>query len=175
SVDKAKASLENAQLNFDWCKVTSPLDGRINRHFVDVGNLVSQDVTLLTNIVSLKPTWAYFDVDQNTADRYQKLVQEGKVKAARTSEIAVEMGIGADQTFPIPGIIDFYSNQLDPNTGSIRLRAVFSDPKKDLIAGLFARIRVPISEPHPALLVLDAAIGTNQGQKYILVVNDKKE
>ena len=63
---RPRPPLESAQLNYDWCKVTSPIGGRINRHFVDVGNLVTQDVTTLTNIVSLKPIWAYFDVDQNT-------------------------------------------------------------------------------------------------------------
>jgi RND family efflux transporter MFP subunit len=163
-----------AQLNFDWCKVTAPLSGRISRHFVDVGNLVSQDVTTLTTIVSLKPTWAYFDADQNTVTRYQGLVQKGLVKSARTSEIPVQLGLGADQGFPISGVIDFVSNQLDPNTGSIRVRAVFPNTDGTLLAGLFGRIRVPMSAPHPALLVTDRAIGTDQGQKFVLVVNDKE-
>ena len=82
SVLQAEASVESAQLNFDWCTVAAPISGRINRHFVDVGNLVSQDVTTLTNIVSIKPIWAYFDVDQNTALDVQKLVAEGKMKGA---------------------------------------------------------------------------------------------
>jgi RND family efflux transporter MFP subunit len=176
NVEKSKAELERAQLNFDWCKVTSPLSGRVNRHFVSVGNLVNQDATTLTNIVSVRPIWAYFDVDQNTARRYQELVAKGTVKAARETEIPVQMAVGSDKNFSFQGVIDFLSNQLDPGTGSIRLRATFPNTgNTPLIAGLFTRVRVPASAPHDALLVTELAIGTNQGQKYILVVNDKNE
>jgi membrane fusion protein, multidrug efflux system len=176
NVDKTKAELERAQLNYDWCKVTAPISGRINRHFISTGNLVNQDTTTLTNIVSLRPIWAYFDVDQNTAQRYQDLVAEGTVKSVRETEIPVQMGVGSNKGFPIMGVIDFVSNQLDPGTGSIRLRAVFANAGKvPLAAGLFTRVRVPISAPHDALLVSEVAIGTNQGQKYLLVVNDKNE
>jgi RND family efflux transporter MFP subunit len=176
NVDKTKAELERAQLNYDWCKVTSPLSGRVNRHFISAGNLVNQDTTTLTNIVSLVPIWAYFDVDQNTARRYQELVAKGTVKSVRKSEIPVQMGVGSGEDFPLPGVIDFVSNQLDPNTASIRLRSVFPNTgKAPLAAGLFTRVRVPISAPHDALLVTEQAIGTNQGQKYLLVVNDKNE
>src|SRR5262245_51278842 len=89
SVDQAKAALENAQLNFDWFKVTAPISGRANRHFVDIGNLVTQNVTTLTNIVSLKPTWAYFDVDENTVRRYQEMVSKGELRPARTNKVPV--------------------------------------------------------------------------------------
>jgi RND family efflux transporter MFP subunit len=172
---QAKASLDLAQINFDWCKVTAPLDGRINQHFVDVGNLVTQDVTTLTNIVSLKPMWAYFNADQNTVDRYQRLVKEGKIKAAREGEIPVKMGLGADKGFTHDGVIDFVSNQLDPNTGSIRVRAVFPNTEGNLVGGLFVRIQVPMSDLHEALLVSDRAIGTDQGQRFILVVDDENK
>jgi len=175
ALEQAKASLAKAQLNYDWCTVKSPLSGRINRHFVDVGNLVTQDMTVLTNIVSLRPTWAYFDVDENTAENYQALVKEGKVKSARATEIPVEMSLGSDQRFPIKGVVDFISNQLDPSTGSIRMRAVFENKDGLLSAGMFARIRVPSSATHKALLVSDRAIGTDQGEKFILILNDKNE
>ncbi len=175
SVKQAEAALENAQLNYGWCKVTAPISGRANRHFVDVGNLVSQDVTTLTNIVSTKPIWAYFDVDQNTALDVQKLIAEGKMKSARESTVDVGMSLGEEQGFPIAGTIDFVSNQLDPNTGSLRARAVFPNEDGFIGAGLFGRIRVPISPPHDALLVIDRAVGTNQGQKFVLVVNDSNE
>jgi RND family efflux transporter MFP subunit len=175
TVKQAQAALELAQLNFDWCKVSAPISGRINQHFVDAGNLVTQDVTTLTNIVSLKPIWAYFDADQNTVDHYQRLVKEGKLKAVRASEIPVKMGLGADKGFPIDGAIDFISNQLDPNTGSVRIRAVFPNADGRLVAGLFTRIKVPMSALHEALLVSDRAIGTDQGQRFVLAVNDKKE
>jgi RND family efflux transporter MFP subunit len=194
SIDKAKANIEeaksaiakaeaakyNAQLNYDWCEVKAPISGRINRHFVSAGNLVTQDVTVLTNIVSLKPMWAYFDVDQNTALLYQALVKEGKVEAARTLGQPVKMWVSTSEPNwespkAIGGTIDFVSNQLDPNTGSIRVRATFPNTTGDLVPGLFASIRVPTSAKHKALLVNDLAIGTNQGQKFVLVVNAKDE
>jgi RND family efflux transporter MFP subunit len=175
SVDQAKAVLENAQLNYDWCKVTAPISGRANRHFVDVGNVVTKDVTTLTNIVSAKPTWAYIDVDQTTVLNVQKLIAAGKIQRAREGKIPADMGLATDTGFPFAGFIDFVSNQVDPNTGTLRIRAAYPNDKGDLAAGLFARVRVPISASHSALLVTDRAVGTNQGQKYILVVDDKNE
>jgi multidrug efflux system membrane fusion protein len=176
SIGQAQAALEMAQLNYDWCKVTAPISGRATRHLVNQGDMVTQGVTVLNNIVSLKPVWAYFNVDQNTAQQVQILVREGKIKAPRKGEIPVGMNVevGNDDTFPITGTIDYVSNQLDPNTGSIQVRAVFPNEDETLAAGLFARIRVPIAAPHEALLVNDRAIGTDQGERFIVVVNDKK-
>jgi RND family efflux transporter MFP subunit len=173
NLEQTKAVLENAQLNYGWCKVTAPIAGRTDRHFLDAGNLVTENVTPLTNIVSLKPIWAYFDVDQNTAEEHQRLIREGKIKSARENEIPVQLSRNSDEGFPIGGTIDFVSNQLDPNTDSIRLRAVFPNDDGKLVAGLFTRIRVPASAPHEALLVSNRAVGTDQGQKFILALNDK--
>ena len=177
SIGQAQAALEMAQLNYDWCKVTSPLSGRSTRHLVNAGDMVTQGVTVLDNIVSLKPVWAYFNVDQNTTLQIQILTREGKIQSTRTGEIPVGMTVeaGSDEAFPIAGTIDYVSNQLDPNTGSIQVRAVFPNKDETLVAGLFARIRVPIAAPHKALLVNDRALGTDQGQRFIVVVNDKKE
>jgi RND family efflux transporter MFP subunit len=177
SIERAKASLENAQLNYDWCKVRSPISGRAARHLVDVGNVVNQNVTVLDTIVSLKPVWAYINVDQNTALNAQTLVREGKLKAYRTGEIPVAMGVGvgSEQSFPIPGSINYVGTQVDPSTGTIQVRAVFPNDDEKLVAGLFGRVRVPASAPHPALLVADEAVGTDQGQAFILVVGDKDE
>jgi RND family efflux transporter MFP subunit len=177
SIGQAQAALEMAQLNYDWCKVTSPLSGRSTRHLVNEGDMVTQGVTVLDNIVSLKPVWAYFNVDQNTALQVQTLTLEGKIQSTRKGEIPVGMTVevGNNEAFPIAGTIDYVSNQLDPNTGSIQVRAVFLNQDETLVAGLFARIRVPIAPPHNALLVNDRALGTDQGQRFIVVVNDKDE
>jgi multidrug efflux system membrane fusion protein len=176
-IGQAEAALEMAQLNYDWCKVTAPISGRAARHLVNTGDVVTLGVTVLDNIVSLKPIWAYFNVDQNTAEQVQLLIREGKLKAARKGEIPVGMNLGggSDEAFPIAGTIDYVSNQLDPNTGSIQVRAIFPNEDETLVGGLFARIRVPIAAPHEALLVNDRAIGTDQGQRFIVVVNDKNE
>jgi RND family efflux transporter MFP subunit len=175
NVAQAEASLELAKLNFGWCQVTAPFSGRINAHAVDVGGLVSQNVTTLTNIVSLRPTWAYIDVDENTVLGVQKLVEAGKIAGASKTAVPVQMGLADDTGYPVAGVIDFVANQLDPNTGSIRVRAVFPNENGSLVAGLFGRLRVPIAPPHPALLIADAAVGTNQGQPFVLIVNDKNE
>jgi RND family efflux transporter MFP subunit len=175
NVEQAKASLEMAKLNFGWCQVTAPFSGRINAHAVDVGGLVSQNVTTLTSLVSLKPTWAYIDVDENTVLAVQRLVQEGKIVAATKSAIPVQMGLANDAGYPFAGVIDFVANQLDPSTGSIRVRAVFPNENGALVAGMFGRVRAPIGPSHKALLISDAAVGLNQGQKFILVVSDKDE
>jgi RND family efflux transporter MFP subunit len=175
NIDKSKATLDNAQLNYGWCKVTAPISGRANTHFLDIGNLVSQDVTILTNIVSLRPTWAYFYVDENTMLKFQKLAMAGKIQSARKEELPVQMGLADSTGYPFEGVIDFISNQLDPNLGSLRVRAVFPNKDGVLGAGLFGRVRVPVGAPHKALLVVDSAVGTNQGQRYVYVVNDKDE
>jgi RND family efflux transporter MFP subunit len=177
SIGQAQAALQLAQLNYDWCKVTAPISGRSTRHLVNVGDMVTQGVTVLDNIVSLKPVWAYFNVDQNTAQQVQTQIREGKLPSARKGEMPVAMTVevGNEETFPIAGTIDYVSNQLDPNTGSIQVRAVFPNEDGALAAGLFARIRVPIAAPHEALLVNDGAIGTDQGQKFIVALNDKNE
>jgi RND family efflux transporter MFP subunit len=177
SIGQAQAALDLAQLNYDWCKVTAPVGGRATRHLLNAGDMVTQGVTVLGNIVSLKPVWAYFNVDQKTAQQVQIRMSEGKIKSARKGEIPVDMnvGVGSDEAFPIAGTIDYVSNQLDPNTGSIQVRAVFPNEDETLVTGLFARIRVPIAARHEALLVNDRAIGTDQGQRFVVVVNDKNQ
>jgi RND family efflux transporter MFP subunit len=176
-IGQAQAALDMAQLNFDWCKVTAPIGGRASRHLVNEGDMVTQGVTVLNNIVSLKPIWAYFNVDQITAQQVQVLTREGKIKALREGQVPVGMNLagGNDEAFPIAGTIDYVSNQLDPNTGSIQVRAVFPNADETLVAGLFGRIRMPIAAPHDALLVNDRAIGTDQGQKFLVMINDKNE
>jgi RND family efflux transporter MFP subunit len=175
SVEQATAALASAQLNFDWCTVKAPIAGRAYRHLLDIGNLVMQNETVLTNIVSLQPLWAYFNVDQGTGSQYGLKVEKGEVKSPREFAVPVRMSLGDAKDFPIEGVIDFVSNQLDPNTGSIQLRATFPNEDGRLLAGMFGRVQVPISSRHSALLVNDQAIGTNQSQKYILVVDDKDE
>jgi len=175
AIEVADANLYNAQLNYDWCKVTinPPLKGRISRHLVDEGNLVTADQTVLANVVSLDPMWAYFPVDENSAQEYQEKIMEGKLKSARDARVDVEMALGLSTDFGFKGHIDYVGNQFDPNTGSLTVRATIPNPEGRLYAGEFGRVRVPMSEPHEALLVADSAIGFEQGQRHVLVVNDQ--
>jgi RND family efflux transporter MFP subunit len=175
AIEVAEATLYNAKLNYDWCKVTinPPLQGRISRHLVDEGNLVTADQTVLANVVSLDPMWAYFPVDENSAQEYQEKVMEGKLKSARDARVDVAMALGLSTHFDFKGYIDYVGNQFDPNTGSLTVRATIPNKDARLYAGEFGRVRVPMSEPHKGLLVADSAIGFEQGQRYILVVNDQ--
>jgi RND family efflux transporter MFP subunit len=161
-IEVAEANLYNAQLNYGWCKVTvnPPLAGHISRHLVDVGNLVTADQTVLANIVSIKPMWAYCPVDENSLQDYQQNVD-------------AELALGLNTHFGFKGYIDYVSNQVDASTGSLTIRATFPNEDGKIYPGQFGRVRVPLGEPHKALLVADSAIGFEQGQRYILVVDDK--
>jgi multidrug efflux system membrane fusion protein len=175
SVKAAQASLEVFKLNLSFCSVTSPVDGMVARYFLTLGNLVNQDQTLLTTVVSLDPMYAFFDMDEPTLVQIRQAVGAGKIKPHQTGTIPVFMGLQGEEGFPHEGIINFVNNQVNPATGSIAVRGVFPNPvlKEDvrlLSPGMFVRIHLPIGEPHPGLLVIDRAIGSDQGLKYLYVV-----
>jgi RND family efflux transporter MFP subunit len=119
--------------------------------------------------------YAYFDVDERTVLRVRKLLRTGKVRVARDGEVPVSLGLATDEGFPYQGTINFVDNQVNPQTGTLRVRGVFPNQDESLSPGLFARVRVPVGEPRPALLVTDRAIDTDQGQKILYVVNDQSE
>jgi multidrug efflux system membrane fusion protein len=176
SLKAAQASLKVFQLNLDFCKVTSPIDGQVSRYYLTLGNLVNQDQTLLTTVVSLDPTYAYFDVDEPTLQKIQHYIDEGKIEQLHEGVIPVQMGLQGEDGFPHRGEINFINNQVNPATGSISFRGVFPNPKSAkgvrlLKPGMFVRIRLPMGPPHPALLVIDRAIGSDQGLKYIYVLD----
>src|SRR4051794_28796119 len=161
SWEAAKAKIESARLDVEFTEVKSPMTGRIGRHQVSIGNLVSggtDQSTVLTNIVTIEPIYCYFDVDEKTVIRIRQLIREGKAKSARESEWPVYMGLSREDGFPFQGTINFVDNQINPKTGTLRVRAVFPNPKEQLSPGYFGRVRVPIGFPHQALLVSDRAI-----------------
>src|SRR5262249_29521486 len=160
----AKANLESARLNVEWTKVIAPVSGRVSRTLVTVGNLVQSGSTLLTTIVSVDPVYAYFDVDELTVQRVRRLVREGKPRSARETDCPAPLGLATDEGFPHPGAINFSDNQVNPKTGTLRVRGVFRDPDEALTPGFFARVRVPLGPPHRALLVTDRALDNDQGQ-----------
>jgi membrane fusion protein, multidrug efflux system len=177
SLSAARANSESASLNLKFTDVLSPIDGVVGRNFLTVGNLVTQDSTLLTTIVSLDPMYGYFDVDERTLLRVHTLFREGKIKAKRQGEIQVELGLANEEDrYPHQGMVDFVNTQIDPSTGTIQLRGVFPNPASTanvprlLTPGMFIRVRVPIGDPHPALLVPQASIGRDQGRKYLMVL-----
>ena len=170
-VGVAKATLETNELNLGFTKVISPIDGRASRYNLTVGNLVEQDSTLLTTVVSVAPIYAYADIDERTVLHVRELIREGKAKSARDADLHVHMGLANEEGLPREGLINFVDNQVNPRTGTLRIRAMFANEDQFLTPGLFARIRIPIGEPHEALLVSDRAIDTDQGQKIVYIVD----
>ena len=175
-VKASQASTEVYKLNLGFTKVTSPIDGRVSRYFLTVGNLVNQDQTLLTTVVSLDPMHVYFDMDETTLLRIRKARNAGAIKVTPGGQFPVLMGLQGEDGFPHQGTINFVNNQVNPATGSITLRGVFPNPQPEggtrlLSPGMFVRVRLPIGQPRAALLVIDRAIGSDQGLKFVYVVD----
>jgi multidrug efflux system membrane fusion protein len=176
AVQAARAAVEVARLNVEFTQVKAPISGQISREFVTVGNLINggtAESTLLTRIVSLDPIYGYFDVDERAYLKYSRLWSNGQRTSSREVNLPVDLGLADETGFPHQGQLDFIDNRLDPNTGTMTGRAVFSNPNLTLIPGLFARIRLPGSSQYQALLIPDEAIGTDQTQRFAFVVNDQ--
>ena len=176
----AKATLDLATLNWEFTEIHAPIAGRISRALVTEGNLISGGVsgagaTLLTTIVSLDPLYLYGDADERAILKYRRLSQEGKRVSARDAAIPAEMALADETGFPHKGYMDFVDNRVDPNTGTIRARGVFSNADHSLSPGFFARIRIPGSGKYSALLIPDRALGSDQAQKFVYVVNAEKK
>jgi RND family efflux transporter MFP subunit len=169
----AQAARDSAKLDLDYTQVRAPIDGRVSRAFLTEGNYVSGDsatASLLTTLVSVNPVYVYADIDEDSLLKFNALVQSGKIETNGDGQIPIELQLADESNFPHRGHIESFDNRVDPNTGSILLRAVFSNGDGRIVPGLFARIRVPLSDRHPALLVSERAIGTDQAQKYVLTL-----
>lgn len=171
----AKGTKDLAELNLGFTKITARISGRISRRHVDPGNLVKADETPLTTIVSLDPLYAYFDIDERTILRLQRLREEGKIVGG-LEQVPIQIAL-ADEVnkFPLSGYIDFIDNQVETSTGTLRARAVVKNPGKRLTPGMFVRLRMPIGASRKALLVREESLGTDQGQRYVFVVDGKNE
>ena len=180
AVRSAKATLDSAKLNLEFTQIRAPIDGRISRAVVTEGNLISSGVagsgaTLLTTIVSLNPLYLYGDADERSVLKYLHLRREGTRVSARDELIPAEMGLADEAGFPHRGYMDFVDNRIDPGTGTMRARGVFSNADHSLSPGFFGRIRIPGSGKYPALLIPDRALGSDQAQKFVYVVNAEKK
>jgi len=125
---------------------------------------------VLTTLVSVDPIYVYADIDENSLLKFNALAQARKLETNGAGKIPVELQLADERDFPHRGYIESFDNHLNPNTGSILLRAVFPNADGRVVPGLFARIRVPLSERHPVLLVDERAIGTDQAQKFVLTL-----
>jgi RND family efflux transporter MFP subunit len=176
----AGAALEAASLNLNFTKVTSPVDGRVSRAEVTRGNLVTGGAnggTLLSSVVSMDPIYLYFDADEQSYLRYAQMARSGELPNSRDTGNPVQVGLANEEGFPHAGKVDFVDNQLNPQTGTIRARAVLANKDGQFTPGMFARVQLLGSGAYSAVLIDDRAVNTDQSQKYVLVLgaNDQIE
>ena len=181
-IKSANAALELASTNLQFTRIAAPFDGRLSKRLVDPGALVKADETPLTTIVSLDYLYATFDVDERTVMKFRELIKKGEITSSREHARVVYIGTADhEDSFPLSGLITFTDNQIDANTGTLRVRAQILNPKVDrppwymLSPGQFIRVRLPIGNPRSSVLVPERALGTDQGQKFVFVVNDRDE
>lgn len=165
NVKAAEAALEAARINLGYTKIVAPVSGRVSRAEVTLGNVVTAGSTApaLTTLVSVSPIYASFDVDEQTYLKY--------ISRARTgTQVPVELGLANEAGYSRSGTVASVDNRLDTSSSTIRVRARFDNPDGTLVPGLYARIKVGGGAPHRALLVEEAAIGTDQDKKFVLAV-----
>jgi membrane fusion protein, multidrug efflux system len=172
----AAGALKAAQLNIEFTHVMAPLAGRVSRHLVSVGNLVQGSDTgggtLLTSIVSLDPIYVYFDMDEATYVKYNRLYFEGKRPSSRENPNPVQVTLTGETKPSHEGKVDFLDNRMDVSTGTLRGRAVIPNKDFSILPGQFGRVRLIASARYEALLVPDTAIVTDQSRKIVFVVKD---
>jgi len=172
----AEGALKAAQLNVEFTHVPAPISGRVSRHLVSVGNLVSGSdtgtSTLLTTIVSLDPIYIYFDVDEATYLKNNKLWFEGKRPSSRDTPNPVQVALTGEIKPSHEGRMDFIDNRLDVSTATLRSRAVIPNHDLSILPGQFGRVRLIGSSPYEALLIPDTAVATDQSRKIVFVIKD---
>lgn len=177
ALKSSEAMVETAKLNVDFTDVKSPIRGRVGRNLLTIGNLVVQDQTLLTTIVSEDPIYAYFDIDERTMLRVQTMIRG---PATPENTVTLEFGLANEgDRYPHPGKLDFVNNRISASTGTLQVRASLDNPRprkevpRLFTPGLFVRVRVGVGKAHKGLVIPQAAIGSEQSRKYLLVVNEK--
>jgi multidrug efflux system membrane fusion protein len=167
----SQAAVESAQLNLDFTHIRSPIHGRISAQLVSRGNLVQANSTQLTTIVSIDPIYAYFNVDEASVIRFQKAIEAGQFVGPRQATLPIWLQLDTEIGYPHQGVIDFVDNSFDPSTSTLRLRGRFPNQQGYyLIPGAFGTIRMAGSPKYEGILVADRAIGSDQDQKYVMIV-----
>ncbi|MBX9652447.1 efflux RND transporter periplasmic adaptor subunit [bacterium] len=172
-VSTAEANVRQAELNLSYTKIRAPLDGRIGRHLVDVGNLVQAEMTQLATIEAFAPIHVYFTISEADYLRFAELVRSKQLPDMEKQGFPIRVGLPNEEGFPHEGIVDYGDFGVDPETGTLLRRATFDNKDGALVPGLFVRIRAPIGVEKPEILVEERAIGSDQRGDFLLVVNDK--
>jgi RND family efflux transporter MFP subunit len=171
----ANAARDIAELNLNFTKIKSPITGQISRRLVDPGNLIKADDTSLANIVSLNPIYAYFAIDERTVLHLRRLIQDGRMKSADETAIHVQAALADEDKYTLSGTINFVDNQIEATTGTLIIRAVIENPREMLSPGMFVRLRIPVGEPRKALVLPEEALSSDQGSRFIYVLNANDE
>jgi multidrug efflux system membrane fusion protein len=164
-----QAELDNARLNLSFTRVTAPIDGRVSRAEITEGNLVNAGQSLLTTLVSTDKVYAYFDADERVFLKYVELARQAGGQTRDASP--VYLGLSSEDGHPHLGELDFLDNQVNPQTGTIRGRAVFDNADGRFTPGLYARLKLVGSSQYAAALIKDEAVGTDLGKKFVLVLD----
>jgi multidrug efflux system membrane fusion protein len=158
----ASAQADTARLNLAYTQVTAPITGRVSKAEITVGNLVDP-TAILTSVVSMERIYASFDGDEETYLRVRAQAHNGE-------KVAVQVGLVGEEGFPHKGALEFVDNQLDPRTGSVRMRATFANTDGSMAPGLFARVQIGGGSTHKSVLINDRAIGTDQSRKFVFII-----
>jgi multidrug efflux system membrane fusion protein len=166
----AQARQAQAELDLGFTRVTAPFAGRAGAALIKPGNIVSQNETLLTTLVSVDPVYVTFTGDERAYLRYQDLARNGTRQSSRDARNPVLVGLANEEGFPHRGEMDFVDNALDPESGTIRARAVLPNPDGVFTPGLFARVRLLGGSQENALLIHEQAVLTDQDRRYVYVL-----
>ncbi|MCE9630091.1 MAG: efflux RND transporter periplasmic adaptor subunit [Planctomycetia bacterium] len=170
-IETARTAVDEARLNLGYCRMHAPIDGRISRVNFDVGNLVGDaQASVLATIVKGAPIYAYATISEADALRVPGLRQFGSGDESGL-HIPVELGTAGHDDYPFSGVIDYADPGFDPGTGTLRVRGVFANEDRQLVPGMFVRMRTAVAEIPDALLVPERALGLDQSGPYLLAVD----
>jgi RND family efflux transporter MFP subunit len=172
NLQQAQASTKIAQVNYGYTNVAAPFDGIVTAHLVSVGELVGvASPTQLASIVALDPIYVNFNVNEQDVLRVRAEARRRGITVDELRRLPVEIGLQTETGYPHKGTLDYISPQINQSTGTLAVRGILNNPDRLLLPGYFVRVRVPFEEKADALLVPDAALGSDQAGRYVLVVN----
>jgi len=173
NLQQAQANTRIAEVNYGYTKVTAPFDGFVSAHLVSVGELVgaSSPPTQLASIVALDPIYVNFNVNEQDVLRIRAEAARRGVTVAELRQLPVQVGLQTDQGYPHEGKLDYIAPTINQTTGTLAVRGIVPNPNRQMLPGYFVRVRVPYDQQGDALLVPDTSLGSDQGGRYLLVVN----